>query len=85
MGRKHCGKGEIARQFLLFQQCFQKASKNEGLFGKGLTMFQCQALVWIPARSSSPVYNGRYFDKDVEKGKGRFMITEAIDRFSTDL
>ena len=27
MGRKHCGKGEIARykQFLLFPQCFQKA------------------------------------------------------------
>ena len=27
MGRKHCGKGEIAcyEQFLLFPQCFQKA------------------------------------------------------------
>ena len=27
MGRKHCGKGEIARyeQSLLFPQCFQKA------------------------------------------------------------
>ena len=32
------GKGEIARneQFLLFPQCFQKASKNQGLCGKGL-------------------------------------------------
>ena len=27
MGRKHCGKGEIARyeQFLLFPRCFQKS------------------------------------------------------------
>ena len=27
MGRKHCGKGQIARyeQFLLYPQCFQKA------------------------------------------------------------
>ena len=38
------GKGEIAgyEQFLLFQQCFQKTctvdtSKNQGLFGKGLS------------------------------------------------
>ena len=32
------GKGEIARyeQFLLFPQCFQKTSKNQGLFGKVL-------------------------------------------------
>ena len=38
------GKGEIARyeQFLLFPQCFQKTYKttykNQGLFGKGLTL-----------------------------------------------
>ena len=38
------GKGEIAcnKQFLLFPQCFQKnytkTCKNQGLFGKGLTL-----------------------------------------------
>ena len=40
------GKGEIAlyKQFLLFPQCFQKTClqtrKNQGLFGKGLTLYQ---------------------------------------------
>ena len=39
------GKGEIARyeQFLLFPQCFLKTctadSKNQGLFGKGLSPY----------------------------------------------
>ena len=39
------GKGEIARyeRFLLFPQCFQKlvlqTRKNQGLFGKGLTLY----------------------------------------------
>ena len=39
-------KGEIARreQFLLFPQCFQKTGlktrKNQGLFGKELTLYQ---------------------------------------------
>ena len=45
-GQKTVGKGEIARyeQFLLFPQCFQKLTlqtrKNQGLFGKGLTLSQ---------------------------------------------
>ena len=38
MGRKHCGKGEIAcyEQFLLFPQCFQK-----GLFPRGVKRCHC--------------------------------------------
>ena len=41
-GRKHCGNGEIARlkQFLLFQQCFQKTCsrhvKTKACLGKDL-------------------------------------------------
>ena len=43
MGRKHCGKGEIARyeQFLLFPQCFQQAyfpgHQKVSLYGNALT------------------------------------------------
>ena len=51
--RKHCGeKGEIARhkQFLLFQQCFQKPCnadiKNLGLFGKMLRTISV-LLSWV--------------------------------------
>ena len=45
------GKGEIAlyQQFLLFQQCFLKTCnetrRNQGLFGKGLSLFR-QSTVW---------------------------------------
>ena len=44
MGRKHCRKGEIAHyeQFLLsrtfFERLVQQTLKNQGLFGKGLTL-----------------------------------------------
>ena len=41
MGRKHCGKGEIAHyeQFLLFPQCFQKTCFPGA--SKGVTEREC--------------------------------------------
>ena len=53
------GKGEIARyeQFLLFPQCFKKrvvlqTSKNQGLFGKGLTLYYTSLTLNNPDREA---------------------------------
>ena len=35
-GRKHCGKGEIARSHSVFKRLVLETCKNQGLFGKGL-------------------------------------------------